>query len=263
MLEVENNAPVAATPENTESVETVETSTPEAEGQEQKTEAKEEEYVPFPKKAQNAISARDRKIGRLQARLRELEAKERSGAQAPAQKTEDQGPQEKDFDTYGEYLEAKTLWKVEQRFAESKKADKEAATKQQFTEEQEHYINTRAQEVSKKSDEYSKTIQDFDEVQEQNLEVVASLPQEIKMLMLEADDPALAFYNLAKTGTLIDLADMPLHKAAMVIAKAQSQTIARQTTQAPKPLRGVTGAGASRSEDAMSGRELRKKAGLI
>lgn len=271
----ENNAEVTETTEvNEESVEATEqdVSEQQEENSEQKQKQDAEEFVPFPKKAQNAISRRDRTIGKLQAKSRELEARlrqyEQNAQQAPRQQqAEDKGPQEKDFETYGEYVEARAEWraekKFEQRMAEFQKQFKEAEKSNQFTAEEQRYLSARTQEIDKKSAEYSQAIPDFDEMQEQNAEIVASFPMEIKRVMLEADDPALAFYNLAKDGVLVELGEMTPTQAAKVLALASHKSPLRKTTQAPKPMRGVSGVGATRSEDTMSGRELRKKAGLI
>lgn len=250
---MENNATVTVTPENTQGVdESVETNeTNETKGSETQPEVEpkkpEDDFVPFPKKAQNAISRRDRTIGKLQARTRELEARlnEFMTREAPKQ-AEDKGPQEKDFNTYGEYVEARAEWKaekkLEQRLAEFQKTNKEADAKNKVTAEQQQYFATRAQEIDKKSAEYSASIPDFDDIQEQNVEIVASLPREIQMAMLEADDPALAFYNLAKEGRLVELANMTPTRAAMVIALASKKPPSKPT-QAPKPLQGVNGTG--------------------
>lgn len=271
-----NNAVVAEQSVNNEGVEQVAAEEPKVEeGSEVKTEetAKkpEEDFVPFPKKAQNALSRRDRTIGRLQARLREMEAKynEKTQAESSTKQPEDKGPQEKDFDTYGEFIEARAEWraekKFEQKFAERDKAAKEA-TKNQLPLEQQQFIAMRSKEIEKKSAEYSTSIPDFDDVQEENLEIVANLPQGIKMAMLEADDPAIAFYNLAKDGTLADLANMTPTKAAMVIALA-SQKVPSKPTQAPKPMQGAKGVGQSTSDfkiakDSNAMREWLKKKGI-
>ena len=210
----------------------------------------EEDFVPFPKKAQNALSRRDRTIGRLQARLREMEAKynEKTQAEASTKPQEDKGPQEKDFDSYGEYVEARAEWraekKLEQKFAERDAATKKTETNNQFTAEQHQFFAKRVPEIDKKSAEYSASIPDFDDVQEQSLEIVANLPTPIKLAMMEADDPALAFYNLAKDGTLAELATMTPTQAIRAITLA-SQKAPSKPTQAPKPLQGVNGTGQS------------------
>lgn len=248
----EENVQVSAATDNTENVETVEQPVNEAEVvQEQKepqtAKKQDEEFVPFPKKAQNALSRRDRTIGKLQARTRELEAQlsELSKSRDSSSKSEDKGPQEKDFETYGEYLEAKTLWKVEQVQAEKQRATKEAEGKTQVSAEQQRFIAQRSQEIAMKTAEMIKTVPELKDMVLEHKDFMDSLPESVQQAFFEADDPVLAFYNMAKDGSLYELADMSPFRAAMAIAKSQNPVQqSRQTTQAPKPLQGVTGAGA-------------------
>lgn len=246
-----DNATVAVETENTQSVENTETteaSVNESENTDQ-TEAKEGEegYIPFPKKAVNAISRRDKTIAKLQARQREMEAQLTQFMQMKQSSQETSGrPKEDDYQTYGDYLKADILWEAKQHLAESQKAQKETENQSKITAEQQQYIMQRAKDIDVKSAQYSTSIPDFDEVQDMNVDIVANLPRHVQMAMLECDDPALAFYNLAKDGNLADLANMTPTRAAMVIALAANKQPSKPT-QAPKPLRGATGTGQSAS----------------
>jgi hypothetical protein len=198
------------------------------------------DYEPFPKKAKNAISRRDKQIAKLRYELAEIKAKS-DQAQDTAQKVDDT-PNEDDFDTYGEYLEAKTLHKLRQEMALQNDSQKE----QQLSAEQQHYVQVKSQEIATKAQEYSKTVSDFQEVMDQNAEILDFLPPHVEQAFYEADDAALAFYNLAKSGRLDELLQANTYKAAMMIGQAQGNpaVIAKpKATQAPRPIRGVSGTG--------------------
>lgn len=252
---IEEGVEVSATPDNTQNVETP---VNESEGNEgsieqegQEVKKQDDDFVPFPKKAVNKISRLEGQLRKRDAILYQLQ-KERDDLRAKHEELsknlpKDQGPQEKDFDTYGEFLEAKTLWKVEQVQAEKQRANQEAESKNKVSAEQQKFVEQRLQTVAEKTAEMIKTTPDLKELVLEHKDFMDSLPEAVQQAFLEADEPVLAFYNMAKDGTLYDLADMTPYRAAMAIAKAQVPVQSRQTTQAPKPLRGVTGAGQSAS----------------
>lgn len=214
-------------------------------------------FEPFPKKARNAISRRDKQIAKLRAELRELQQARQETPKAEAPK--DAAPKEADFDTYAEFLEAKTLYRVQQELKKQQEASQKTERDQRLTAEQVEYIRSREALIDQKHVEYEKSIPDYSEVYAENGEVVNYLPDHVKHAFLEADDAALAFYNLAKGGELDALFDASPAKAAAMIARAQSRP-AVVKTNAPKPIRGVSGKGKpGKSLSEMSEDELIKK----
>lgn len=197
-------------------------------------EDKESDFTPFPKKARNAISYRDKKIAKLQAELREYQQK---AQQQPSQQKES-GPREEDFDNYGDFLEAKILHKI----SGEKKQPNQAP---EINTQQQQYIAQRTQDIAAREAEHVKAIPDFQEVMTEHAELVAFFPPEIKQVLLEADDASLAVYNLAKSGDLASLAELSPYRAAMVVAQAQAIKPQAKPAVAPKhiPMQGAKGTG--------------------
>jgi len=215
--------------------------------QEEQNESQEDtkEDVPFPKKARNAISYRDKKIAKLQSQLNELKQAQEKQLEQGAQ---DSAPKEEDFETYSDFLEAKILHKMKQDQAQEQQP--QAQQQQQPEDPQVQQMRQqKEQSMMQQAQQYAQKIPDYAQVVEQNAEVLDYMPQEIQDAFYEADDAALAFYNLAKSGDLYTLAEMTPYRAAMVIAQAQQQPSTPQQPQAPqhKPIKGVGGANSQAS----------------
>ncbi len=198
--------------------------------------SKEEVDVPFPKKAKNAISYRDKQIAKARAQYRELEAKynELMAQQQPA--NEDSSPREENYESYSDYLEAKVLHKIKSEQAQQQQPKEDTAKAQ--------YNAQREQEISVKAQEYMKSIPDYAEVFQENADIIDYLPAEIQQVFYDADDAALAFYNLAKSGELVNLAEMSPTLAAMKIAQAQVP-VQRPVLPKHQPMQGAKGTGRS------------------
>lgn len=194
-----------------------------------------EEDTPFPKKAVNALSRRDKQIGRLRAEKDQMAAELNKFREAAAPKltpANDGRPKEADFNNYADYMEAVQDWKIDQKLTTQKtenKATQDAATNQQW-------VHDRSQAVDKQAEEFAKEYPDIGELFNSNEALVKSFPREIRMALLEADNAPLAFYNLAKEDKLADLADMSLVDAKVEIRLAQKMQPAKPKTNAPKPL---------------------------
>ncbi len=94
-----------------------------------------------------------------------------------------------------------------------------------------------------------------------NVNAVRNLPQAIKEIVLESDNPSYAIYQLAKDGQLDDLAEASPARAALMIARAEDKALAqcKPKTQAPSPLSSAKGtAKGEKSLDQYSPDELRK-----
>lgn len=236
---------------------------PEETGQpEQNAEPKDppkEEEAPFPKKAINALSRRDKQIGKLRAereaylneltKLREEQAK----ALAPKEPTEEQ------FESYGEYLKALT------KFHATQVQPAQPQQPQQPDYRQQQMIAQRDQAIAIKSQEAMKAIPDYQSVIQEHAEIADSFPEELQNAFYEAENPGLALYTLAKEGRLYDLVDMTPARAAMEIARAEvrgQQIMSRKpVTNAPAPISAAKGSGpATQRLETMSADEILKAA---
>jgi hypothetical protein len=100
------DAPVETAPEAVTEVK------PEAE----KPEVKPEEQ--WPKKAVNALSKRERQIGKLRAELEAMRQQNAQYQQPQKPQPKNEVPKASDFQDYESYLEAKTEWKLDQKLSE-------------------------------------------------------------------------------------------------------------------------------------------------
>lgn len=224
-----------------------------------------EGFVPFPKKAINLLSRKDKQIGKLRAELAQLRQMQVEAAKSQPAPKEDKGPNPDDFDTYAAFLEARQDWVTEKKLAAFK--DERNKTQQREAEiaRKAQFINERSREIDAKSQEYAKTFQDFNKVIEDAVPFLASLPEEVRLAGLNPRiDAALAIYNLAKSGKLYDLADMSAEEALVFLA--QNQNPVSQVSKAPKPLQAATGTGSSKlgdlANDANAMRKFLAKSGV-
>lgn len=225
--------------------------------------------VEFPKKAVNAITRRDRQIGKLRAQFEqeraaraELEAKI-AQLQQPAQPVKTDGPpKETEFNTYAEYLEARQEFLLNQKLSERDAKASEAQKKQTEalqTQKEQAWAAERETVVAKQAQEFTSTVPDAQAVFEEYADVIDEFSPELQRLFLEADNTPLAFYNLAKEGKLEALVSMPLARAAMEIGRAQVKAVQKPQTKAPAPLPAARGSVAgSKSLEQMSPDELLK-----
>ena len=246
--------------ENTEEPAEVENTEEVAEEQatkESTEEPKVQEEVAFPKKAVNALSRRDKQIGKLQAQL----AAERSELQKLREQAEKSQaadiPKEDSFDNYGDYMKAVARHELKQESTQEKKEQLEAqelASEQGLVEEQVRNVNEKA-EIARND------IPDYQQLFTENADVLQSLPPHIEKVFLEAEEPALAFYALAKEGKLESILDMSPARAAMAIGRAEVRgaelSKAKPVTKAPAPIASLKGAGkTSKTANTMTPREL-------
>jgi hypothetical protein len=213
--------------------------------------------VVFPKKAVNAISRRDRTIGKLRAESEALRA-ELAKLQQPVTKesSNDGKPNESDFSTYGDYLEALQDWKVEKKLSTTF-AEREAKTKQaQVNSEMQAWKSERETNMAAQAQELIKSAPDYHAVLAANADILDALPGDIQDVLLEIDNAPLAVFNLAKEGKLEALATMTPIRAAMELSRASAQAVKPQT-KAPHPLSPARGAASSsKSLDQMKADEL-------
>lgn len=245
-------AETTETPEKTETEKTVEKS--EEKGDTDKGDG----FVPFPKKARNAISYRDKQIAKLKTEISELKK-----AQAQPEPEMSSAPKEGDFDDYASFLKAQILHELQGQ-QPTQEQPKEASAQDL---QQQQLLAQKQHQMALKSQEYAQSIPDYAEIMNENAEMLNYLPEEIQNVFYEADDAALAVYNLAKTGDLALLAQMTPYKAAMVIAQAQAITPPSRPAPPPPPkhmpMTGAKGTGkAGKSVADMTADEIVKKYNL-
>lgn len=231
--------------------------TPEIEGAEPEEQATENREDAFPKKAVNAISRRDKQIGKLRAEREQLAAElNKFRAQSTQTKPANTGaPKEAEFTNYADFLEAKNAYAIEQKFAERDTKHEET----QRTTQEKAWISEREQALSVKAQQFVKEMPDAAALVEEYSDVIDEFSPQLQRLFLEADNAPLAFYNLAKEGKLESLASMSLARAAMEIGRAETQAATKPKTKAPTPLPAARGSVApSKSLESMSGDELLK-----
>ncbi len=222
----------------------------------------------FPKKAVNAISRRDKKIGKQAAEIQQLrEENERLKQTAtPTPKKEDGPPKEEDFEgkSYGEYLRAVARYEATQIHKETQTKDTES---KELTEAQK-WERERAEAIDKSAEAAKAAFPDFDDVLEEHLDAngVIPLSPHVRKALLEAENGAYALYALAREGLLEEINDMSPLKAAMTIARMEDKGLSLSkkkaetpTTQAPAPMTPAKGAAsAAKPLHQMSPEELLK-----
>ncbi len=241
-----------------ESTEPIETPTTEATEETVPAEATEPVDTPFPKKAVNAISRRDKQIGKLQAERAALNAELTRFREQTAQHSNNP-PKESDFDNYGELLKAQHRheWQQEQ-------AARELQQREQYTTQQEQqWFSQREQEVLSKAQELKTQVPDFLGLLNEYSDVLSEVPPQIERLLYEADSPEVALYALAKEGRLEEVLAMSPARVAIELGKAEIRGEAlikqKQVTKAPAPIEGLKGTGgSSKTLESMNSQDLLK-----
>lgn len=218
--------------------------------------------TPWPKKAQNALSRRDKKIWKLQAELNALKAAQtQPQAQNPQQSNKSDGaPREEDFDNYGDYLKASFKYDMQQEQAKTK-ADEQT---QQVNHAEAMWKAEREQAIVQSFDGHRAVLPDFNDTIAEAIDIADDFPPEIEKIFLSAKDPALAFYNLAKEGKLEALATMTPYEVMREVALAEmKRPEVKKVSSAPAPISAASGASrTTKRVDDMTGDELLKKYNL-
>jgi len=266
----------------TESTETVEVATDEASTEESQVETQEvqeniaepEEESPFPKKAVNAISRRDKKIGKLSAELEQLRAQLQQVASKEPVKEQPQGvapqkgdnpPNPDDYQTWDEYLEAKLEHGVKVALEKRTSQEKQSEASRQ----QQEYFQQRIENFGKSADLYAEKISDFEVIGNRvEKDVLPNLSADVHMAILESEEGPLALYTLMKEGRIDELEDMDGRQALKFLAKAEVRgqkyvENSRKVSAAPKPIQAVKGTGTFKKDvSEMTPDEIRKKYNL-
>ena len=218
------------------------------------------EDTPFPKKAVNAISRRDKQIGKLRAQEQQYRTqletlqKELEGYRSKSNqpKTLD------DFKTLEEFMDYAVEQKVQGKLAEKQTPSNAVDEK----DDRQAWLEERSNELIEAHQNASENVPDYAQVMTENADIINSIPPQIEELFLEADRPEMALYALAKEGKLERIAKLSTARAAMEIAKAEERGIAmtqkKQITKAPTPIASTKGTSATggKSLDNMNSKEL-------
>ncbi len=230
--------------------------TPQATEETVTPEATEPDDTPFPKKAVNALSRRDKQIGKLQA---QLAADRAELAKFRESQVKSSVPSEESFDNYGEYLKAQHRMEWEQENANNSKQQEE----RKVTAEQEAWHAERTDYAIDKAKYAIENIPEYKQLFMEHADILQSLPPHVERAFYEAEEPALAFLALAKEGRLEALIDMSPYQAAREVGRAEIRgealSKAKQITKTPAPIEGLKGTGSSsKSLETMNSQDLLK-----
>jgi len=220
-----------------------------------------DDNVIFPKKAINALSRKDKQIGKLRAQLEQYKAMQmQAQPQQAEQKTlnkpsNDGEPNIADFDNHIDYMRAVNKYDAQKLLEERESKQTQASQTQQ----EQQWLNQRINEVDKQSEEFAKEYPQITAIAQEHAETIQSLPQEIKLALLKAENPPLALLNLATSGVLDELGDMSLEDARVEIKLALKQQPIKPQSKAPKPMASARGSVVTKSFENMSPEELVKK----
>lgn len=258
---VDEAQPIAETQE-ADASETQATEEPTGEN-ETEAKAKQEEDV-WPKKAVNAISRKSKQLGELRAKYAAeqqtvAELKKQLEGYTQAKKPENAAPQPGQYQTYEEYIDALTEYKVKQRLNEK---DEESSRLKQQTEEK-RLISEREAYINENAEKAKEAFSDFENVMQANQDDLGAIAPHVRRAFLDADNGAFALYALAKEGILDTLNEQPYHKVVATIARMEDKALAmsqkKPITKAPQPMTAVRGnASTQKRPEEMSGRELIK-----
>lgn len=224
------------------------------------------------KREANRQSHLNSKLAKLRRENRALKAQQGQNPADPAQaqpapaaktpvKAAPVKPKEEDFQTWGEFQDAKDKyfedlsdWKVEQALAA-----RDSAVAKNTPPQVDPKVVGRIQEVANQEAEFAKENPEYSTLYEQNAEFMNNLPLHIAEALMLADNASLALFALMKEGKLDDLEDMSPAQVIMEIGKAQirgnsylNKQPENKATNAPAPLTPAKG-------NANTGKSLNEK----
>lgn len=229
--------------------------------QEQQERFTKEEWL---RKERNAVSYRDKKLGRMQEKLAAAEA-EKSAFMARLEALEksvsprkDDRPDESQFDRYDDYVAARTRYEMRQELNENLSQLTQRQQQEFHQRQREGFIAARQNALSNEIGSLVRSVPEVQSVIEENADIV--FPNHLTQVFYELEPKiiATAIVNLGKEGRLEDLAEMTPIQAVATIMSAQTP-IKRQVTKAPTPISAAKGSGTnSKTLQQMSARDLVK-----
>lgn len=251
-------APVAETKPEAEATNEAPQTTAETEGNEPQAapEDKSKDDAAFPKKALNAISYRDKKIGKLEAKYQQaIQERDALLKQVNPEKPEakDAAPKEEDYvgKPYGDYLKAEARYAARQELNETQVKQAE----QQVKSVEEEWEAERAKVIDENYQEAVKALPNYPDLIKQNVGADGKIPltPDARRALQEADNGAFALYSILQEGLLSELNNLPLARAAMLVARMEDKGIALTKTKpvsnAPAPMSPSKGNAASGKAD--------------
>lgn len=218
------------------------------------------------KREANRMSHLNSKLAKMKRENRELrEAMDRNQApktsqttlpnQAKAENGAPVKPVESNFETWGQFLDAKDAyyealadWKVEQKLSERDTKQAESTKQEQVNAK----TISRIQEVAAQEQEFAKANPEYTALYEQHADFMNNLPRPVAEALIEADNASLALFALMKEGNLESLEDLPPLKISMEIGRAElrgerylNQNKATNAPQPMTPARGTASTGKS------------------
>ena len=253
-----------------ETPEPVEEATDEVEEEaeaEESTEKKEDK--PFPKKAVNALSKKEKTINKLKAKLdeqnkliAEFEAKRKDPESQPKIEQLDADK----YETYDDYIKALVEQQTTTLNHKDRFEQEEATLNQQKNAVHQEYIAAREDALAEQAQTMMAEIPDMTELLQSQGHAFDAMPDEVAQIFYEIDNAPAAAYVLAKEGKLERLGSLPVAVAAAEIVRAQDRfeqykPKAKQTTNAPAPIQAAKAKGGSPTKklEDMSTEELLKK----
>jgi len=197
--------------------------------------------VEFPKKAINALNRKDKKINKLRAQLRELEAEK----QKVPEKHEASEINPDEYENYGDYINAQVKSLVDQQ-TEQSKIDMQ---KQQIEQQQQALKDQHHNHIIEQANEASQVFSDLPQVWQENAALLDSLPEGVTDIFYSIDNAPAAVYTLAKEGKLESLMYANPAVAAYEIINAQNKGLEAlskpqvRQSQAPTPIAKAKGTG--------------------
>lgn len=212
---------------------------------EDKTESKPEETPEQVEQRKESRRARSnaRKAAELAAAKTEARMLREQLERAQPRTQQDAEPKREQFEDYGEYVEAKAVFKAEQKTAEILKADREArqgSEKQtQETQAQQRLAqdwNKREQDFVKGNADYEKTVTPFVD------EELQTYSKEAKSAIVESEvGPALLHYLATHLEDSDRIAGLSPSRQLVELGKIEIKMTTKRTSSAPEPARPSAG----------------------
>lgn len=203
----------------------------------------------------------ERKDAEIEELKRQLADKQDNGKKPEPRTLSDDKPQLDSYETYEDYYEALTDWKVEQRFKDKDAKAKEAQAREESGKKLDTY-NKRAAEFKKTTPDFEKVIADFSE----DVDITPAMEHAI----LESEvGPQLAYYLANNPDEAESIAKMGVMQMNRYLGKLEAKLESNppkviKTTNAPAPISPVGKASSASTKtinDEMSYEEYRKMRG--
>ena len=216
------------------------------------------------KRLENELARERRRIGKITAQKYQEKARADSYTQqiAELQKKLPQTnaePQIGNYTDYNKYQQDVIDYRIKLATAEQAKTAPQQPTQEDY--QKQLWRTQRAPALVSQLQAASQTFPDIQQKMQANVQLLDSLPQHVADAFLEADNGALAIYQLLEDGMIPHLAGMSPDTVTALIERAEDKALSRQkpVTKAPAPMSSAKGtAPGSKSLETMSPDEVRK-----